>query len=155
MKAGQKSNNIHSLWQELELLEKNPVLLDGKLIKPSGCYRLTGNPPKLIYNTNCPDELKKKVDEILLKFQASKSNVSYFYSIDFDFDNVHYSGRFTPEFEQYNDLPSSWHVVLNELFFGYVHKNSNRWENSENTSARLTAKIGNLIDSGAYRHETV
>jgi hypothetical protein len=54
---------------ELEKLEKKLVLLDGKLIKPSQCYRFSSNPPYILYNTNCPEELMEEIETILLKYK--------------------------------------------------------------------------------------
>jgi len=54
---------------ELGKLEKKLVLLDGKLIKPSQCYRFSANPPYILYNTNCPEELMEEIETILLKYK--------------------------------------------------------------------------------------
>ena len=139
-----------SILKALELLDENPVLLDGKQIKASGCYRLSGNPPLVIYNTNCPDDLKKKVEAILLKYRNSMPDVSYFYTVRFDFEDIAYTGRLTPEFKKGHDNPSSWHIVLNEVFFGYLHKEGDQWETTEQRPAGLVQKLGSLIDGGAY-----
>lgn len=52
-------------------------------------------------------------------------------NIEFDFEGKHYTGRITPEFKKGQQHPSSWHVVLNEVFFGYVHKDHDHWLVSE------------------------
>ncbi len=144
--AGENS----SLWKELQLLDEKPIILDGKLVKPSNCFRLSGNPPKVIYNTNCPDELKKKIEEIVSKYHPVEDNVSYFYTIVFNHNEIHYTGRITPEFKKSNDQPSSWHIVLNEVFFGHIHKNNDHWENTEQRPPGLTEKVGALIDAGSF-----
>lgn len=64
------------IQQELNELENEPVLLDGKLIKPSQCYRLSGTPPHVLYNTNCPEHLMDKIEAILLKHQHTNENIS-------------------------------------------------------------------------------
>jgi hypothetical protein len=60
------------LREELEILEEEYVTLDGKLVKPSTCYRLETDPPHILYNTNCPENLKSKVEAILLKHTEKK-----------------------------------------------------------------------------------
>jgi hypothetical protein len=150
MGLSKHSDGSHSIMKELALLDDNPVLLDGRPVKASGCYRLSGNPPQVIYNTNCPDDLKQKIEAILSKYQSRESSASYFYTVEFDFDNIHYTGRLTPGFKKGNDNPSSWHVVLNEVFFGYLQKNQAHWEVTEQRPAGLTEKVGSLIDSKAY-----
>lgn len=42
--------------------------------------------------------------------------------------------------------PSSWHVVLNDVFFGFVHKDAGHWEVSEQRPPDLTEKVGEQID---------
>ena len=55
------------IQQELNLLDEQPILLNGKLVKPSQCYHFSADPLHILYNTNCPDELMTKVEAILLK----------------------------------------------------------------------------------------
>ncbi len=57
------------IQEELDKLEGQLILLDGKLIKPSQCYRFSGNPPYVLYNTNCPEDLMKKIEDILAKYK--------------------------------------------------------------------------------------
>lgn len=140
-----------SVMQELERLDETPVLLNNQLIKPSQCFRLSGNPPKVLYNTNCPDHLKEKIESILLKYRNRNPSASYFYTVEFSFESIHYTGRLTPEFKKNSAVPSSWHIVLNEVFFGYLHKDNNHWEISEQRPAGLVEKLGSLIDSKAYQ----
>jgi hypothetical protein len=143
------------MYKELELLDENTVLLDGLSVKPSNCFRLSGHPPKVIFNTNCPEELKQKVEEILLKYESRESNISYFYTVEFDLENVHYEARLTPEFRMSHEIPSSWHVVLNEVFFGHLHKDQDQWASSEQRPGALVEKVGSLIDSKAYQTHAI
>jgi hypothetical protein len=140
-----------SIMKELELLDEDLIMLDSQRIKASQCFRLSGNPPKVIYNTNCPDYLKQKIAAILLKYRSSESAISWFYTVEFDFEDTHYTGRLTPEFKKGHDNPSSWHTVLNDVFFGHLNKDNNHWEISEQRPARLVEKVGSLIDSKAYQ----
>lgn len=53
---------------ELAKLEDEPIILDGISLKPSQCYHLETNPAHVLFNTNCPDSLKEKVQAILDKY---------------------------------------------------------------------------------------
>jgi hypothetical protein len=58
---------------------------------------------------------------------------------------VHYDGRITPEIKT-GHPPSSYHVVLNEVFFGYLHKNNNQWHVSEQRPSGLVEMAGKQIE---------
>ena len=60
-------NKLKHLVDELAALENELVSVDGILLKPSQCYRFETDPVHLMFNTNCPDGLKKKVQAILQK----------------------------------------------------------------------------------------
>jgi hypothetical protein len=55
---------------ELRELDKETVDMGkGVRLKPSQCYSLDFYPkPHFLYNTNCPDELKNKLQTILKKY---------------------------------------------------------------------------------------
>ena len=53
--------------EELMLLDQVPVQLEGKILKPSQCYHFEKDPFHLLFNTNCPDALKEKVQSIVKK----------------------------------------------------------------------------------------
>lgn len=53
---------------ELMQLDKENVLVDGKELKPSNCYYFGSNPLHVLYNTNCPESLKEKIETILEKY---------------------------------------------------------------------------------------
>lgn len=53
---------------ELGQLDRHVVEIDGKIFKPSQCYRFNADPAHLLYNTNCPDGLRQKVQAILSKY---------------------------------------------------------------------------------------
>jgi len=57
------------IQQDLDELEGELVLLNGKYIKPSQCYRFIGSPPHVLYNTNCPEHLMERIEAILLKYK--------------------------------------------------------------------------------------
>ncbi len=64
------------IQQALNELEQEPVLLGGKLVKPSQCYRFSATPPHVLYNTNCPDQLMEKIEAILLKFKNAHEGIA-------------------------------------------------------------------------------
>ena len=59
---------MNRIRQELEKLEDEPVQIDGVSLKPSQCYHLEADPAHVLFNTNCPDSLKEKVQAILDKY---------------------------------------------------------------------------------------
>lgn len=58
---------LKQLKLELNALDNDPVEIDGSRIKPSQCYRFEVDPVHVMFNTNCPDSLKQKVEAILSK----------------------------------------------------------------------------------------
>lgn len=53
---------------ELGELDRHFVEIDGKRLKPSQCYRFEADPAHILYNTNCPDGLRAKLEAIFLKY---------------------------------------------------------------------------------------
>lgn len=53
---------------ELMQLDEKNVLVDGKELRPSNCYYFGSNPLHILYNTNCPESLKEKIEHILEKY---------------------------------------------------------------------------------------
>ena len=70
------SENIDSLVSELKDLDKELVPVDGNLLKPSQCYHFETNPVHMLFNTNCPEALKQKIQAILAKHLASYESSS-------------------------------------------------------------------------------
>jgi hypothetical protein len=56
---------LEKLQKELKELDKELVQVDGGHLKPSQCYRFETDPVHMMYNTNCPDSLKQKIEAIL------------------------------------------------------------------------------------------
>lgn len=56
------------LLSELEELDNEPVTVDGKTLKPSQCYHVGTSPTHVLFNTNCPEALKEKVNRILSRY---------------------------------------------------------------------------------------
>ena len=71
MELSAQKENLSLIRRELEALDKEPVMLDGKLVKPSFCYRFFTNPPYVLYNTNCPENLMTAIEAILLKYKKA------------------------------------------------------------------------------------
>lgn len=59
---------LDKVQAELDELDHDLVEIDGAQIKPSQCYRFETNPAHVLFNTNCPDSLKEKVQSILAKY---------------------------------------------------------------------------------------
>lgn len=56
------------LLDELKMLDSQSITLDGTTIKPSQCYHWESDPAHLLFNTNCPADLRKKLQEIISKY---------------------------------------------------------------------------------------
>jgi hypothetical protein len=59
---------LEKVKAELGELDRHFVEVGGKKIKPSLCYRFEADPAHILYNTNCPDDLKQKIQAILSKY---------------------------------------------------------------------------------------
>lgn len=59
--------SLEILENELKALDQAWVAVDGVMLKPSQCYRFETDPLHVMFNTNCPDELKQRVEAILNK----------------------------------------------------------------------------------------
>ena len=68
------------------------------------------------------------------------------FNIGFESAGKKYKGRVIPS-DKTNDagVPVSYHVVLNEVFFGMVSNNGN-WAVNEQRPDELTAAVGNAIE---------
>lgn len=63
-----KSQLYYKLRAELDLLDEELLPVEGRMLKPSQCYYLETDPPHVLFNTNCPDALREKIETILLKY---------------------------------------------------------------------------------------
>ena len=61
------TGDINTLVKELDELDKELIDIDGGHLKPSQCYRFETDPVHMLFNTNCPDSLKQRVEAILSK----------------------------------------------------------------------------------------
>jgi hypothetical protein len=68
------------------------------------------------------------------------------FNIAFEADGIKYTGWANPS-DKLNDdgMPASFHVVLNEISFGYVSHNNGEWTVNEDRPAKLTEQVGKAI----------
>ena len=83
------------------------------------------------------------------------NDATVYYTTAFINDGVEYSGRITPEYKKGKEEPSSWHVVLNDVFFGYLHKDNGHWEVTEQRPVELTKKVGDIIDKKSWQIHSI
>jgi hypothetical protein len=72
---------------------------------------------------------------------------------DFSHDGKHYTGRISPERKQ-GEI-SSWHVVLNETFFGYLSHDGSEWQVTEQRPNALVQAIGKYINENRHHLESI
>jgi hypothetical protein len=56
------------LLEELRELDRQQIELDGKSFKASQCYHWESDPAHLLFNTNCPADLRDRVESIIAKY---------------------------------------------------------------------------------------
>jgi hypothetical protein len=59
---------VTKIHAELSELDRELATIDGKVLKPSQCFRFSPEPMHVLFNTNCPDSLKEKVNAIIAKY---------------------------------------------------------------------------------------
>jgi len=74
MRKSLSPDSIRKLKDELGELEREFVDIDGRRVKPSQCYRFNADPLHVLFNTNCPDSLKKKINSIIAKYTKAGEN---------------------------------------------------------------------------------
>jgi hypothetical protein len=68
MSSSIKQEMVDRVKAELGELDREFVHIDGKPLKPSQCYQFHANPTHVLFNTNCPDTLKERVNAIIAKY---------------------------------------------------------------------------------------
>lgn len=53
---------------ELAALDNVTVDVDGKQMLPSQCYHFEIDPAHVLFNTNCPDNIRTRVNSILSRY---------------------------------------------------------------------------------------
>jgi len=74
MRKSLSPDRVKKLKEELGELEREFVQIDGKQLKPSQCYRFNTDPVHVLFNTNCPESLKKKINSIISKYTMPEEN---------------------------------------------------------------------------------
>lgn len=65
------------LQEEFNELDRTMISIDGSWLKPSQCYHFGDDPVHVLFNTNCPDDLKQRIEGILSKYISSdESSIS-------------------------------------------------------------------------------
>jgi len=63
---------LEKVKAELGELDRHLVEIGGKKIKPSQCYRFEADPAHILFNTNCPEDLKQR-------YRLFSQNIRYFH----------------------------------------------------------------------------
>ena len=71
MRKSLPPDKIEKVKAELGELERSFVKIDGKRLKPSQCYRFNADPLHILFNTNCPESLKEKIQSIISKYTVT------------------------------------------------------------------------------------
>ena len=58
---------LDSLRDELDLLNKEWRDIKGSKLSANQCYHFETDPPHLLFNLNCPDTLRQKLQSLLSK----------------------------------------------------------------------------------------
>lgn len=59
---------------ELAALDEETIIVEGKELKPSQCYHLGVEPAHILFNTNCPQSLKQRLNALLVKYRFSRES---------------------------------------------------------------------------------
>ena len=62
------SDSLSKLTADLAGLDKEKVFVNGNWLLPNQCYRFGTDPVHILYNTNCPEQLKTKIRAIFSKY---------------------------------------------------------------------------------------
>jgi len=63
-------SGIERIKAELTELDREMINAGGIQLKPSQCYHFGIDPLHVLFNTNCPDDLKQKVQDIISRHVA-------------------------------------------------------------------------------------
>jgi len=56
---------LQLIKHDLDKLNEAAIIVDGKYIKPGGCYYFGTDPLHVLYNTNCPGIIKTEIEKII------------------------------------------------------------------------------------------
>ena len=68
--------SLEKIRNELAAIDPELVEIDGKKLRSGQCYHFSPDPFHVLFNTNCPDTLKEKIDAILHKYIPDESSPS-------------------------------------------------------------------------------
>jgi len=68
MHAIDRTHYEHFL-EELEALDQDLIDVGGKSLKPSQCYHVGVDPTHVLFNSNCPESLKEKINAIMTRYR--------------------------------------------------------------------------------------
>ena len=58
---------LYLIKTNLADIDREWVDIAGKKMKPSQCYKLLTEPVRILFNTNCPESLRKRIQAIIKK----------------------------------------------------------------------------------------
>jgi len=76
-----------------------------------------------------------------------------FIHADLSVEGIHYDGRISPERKHGKIV--SWHVVLNDVFFGYISQDDGIWKVTEQRPHELVQAVGSYIEKNKGHIQTV
>ena len=59
---------LSKIKEELTGLDRDSIEINGKRLKASQCYHFGTSPLHVLFNTNCPQSLKEKIQSIIAKY---------------------------------------------------------------------------------------
>jgi hypothetical protein len=75
------------------------------------------------------------------------------FDFQFDYNGLHYRGWANPSPKKNDGIPASYHVVLNDIFFGNVSFTQGKWINNEDRPDELTSIVGKHIEAWLTKQE--
>jgi hypothetical protein len=76
-----------------------------------------------------------------------EDNIENIFDFQFDYNGKHYKGWANPSKKLHDGLPASYHVVLNDIFFGHVSFTQGKWIVSEDRPDELVMLVGEKIEA--------
>ena len=71
-----KPEDRERLQRELAMLDLEQVQLDGMPLKANQCYKVEMDPLHVLFNTNCPDSLRTRINSIVSKYSIENADSS-------------------------------------------------------------------------------
>ncbi len=83
MNKFQDANVFSNVVEELNKLDEQNLEIKGMCMKPSQCFHYSFKPVHVLFNTNCPDELREKVLNIFSKYGLANTEEKNEYKVDY------------------------------------------------------------------------